>query len=153
MGLLQSLGIETNPFEHLAAETEPQIAEYAVRPPYLNTIADRAKAIRPYMLFGDRGSGKSATRITVYNQLWSAVAKKDGTNAPLAVNLSDFTRLMDAFSANKLTDYKIISLAAYFTIEQILSWLASLEEEERSIFLEGLDTDEKANAIALTEAF
>lgn len=60
---------------------------------------------------------------------------------------------MDAFSANKLTDYKIISLAAYFTIEQILSWLASLEEEERSIFLEGLDTDEKANAIALTEAF
>jgi hypothetical protein len=32
--LVEALGLKENPFEHYVAETEPNIAEYAVRPPY-----------------------------------------------------------------------------------------------------------------------
>jgi hypothetical protein len=33
--LVSSLQLKGNPFEHYTAETEPSIADYAVRPPYL----------------------------------------------------------------------------------------------------------------------
>ena len=59
--LVQSLGLRSNPFEHYTAETEPFIPSYAVRPPYLQAISDRVKGLSTFILFGDRGAGKSAT--------------------------------------------------------------------------------------------
>jgi hypothetical protein len=67
--LVQALLLKENPFEHYVAETEPNIAEYAVKPPYFEAIDARAKNNSSYVLFGDRGAGKSATRLTVFNEL------------------------------------------------------------------------------------
>jgi len=74
--LVDSLGLKGNPFEHYVVETEPDIAEYAVKPPYFETIEARANSRSSYVLFGDRGAGKSATRLTVFKQLWANKKKK-----------------------------------------------------------------------------
>jgi hypothetical protein len=43
--LVKSLNLRGNPFEHYTAETEPDIANYAVRPPYLQAISDRVHGL------------------------------------------------------------------------------------------------------------
>ena len=40
--LIETLRLKGNPFEHYVAETEPEIAEYAVKPPYFEAIDARA---------------------------------------------------------------------------------------------------------------
>jgi hypothetical protein len=50
--LVQAPGFEGNPFEHCVAETEPNIAEYAVKPPYFEAIDARAQNTSSYVLFG-----------------------------------------------------------------------------------------------------
>jgi hypothetical protein len=74
--LVGSLGLRGNPFEHYTAETEPSIADYAVRPPYLQVISERVANSSSFILFGERGAGKSATRITVYSEMWAKIKTK-----------------------------------------------------------------------------
>lgn len=92
---VKSLNLRGNPFEHYTAETEPDIANYAVRPPYLQAISDRVHGPSSFILFGDRGAGKSATRITVYNEVWKQISttSAEGGRGPLVVNLTDFSRI------------------------------------------------------------
>ncbi len=60
------LGFESNPFNSNTAEREPEIAAYAVHPPYLDRTAQASSANSgAFFLEGARGSGKSATRLTV----------------------------------------------------------------------------------------
>jgi hypothetical protein len=156
MTLVASLKLKGNPFEHYTAETEPNIADYAVRPPYLQSIVDRAQALSSFILFGDRGSGKSATRITVYNEIWKQIGRNDTQAAkkrPFAVNLSDFSSIQTTYQKGKLTDREIAAIAAFAIIEQMLAWLSSLEDDERKIYIEGLDKDERTLVNALITAF
>jgi hypothetical protein len=76
--LVEALKLKGNPFEHYVAEKEPDIAVYAVKPPYFEVIDARAKNTSSFILFGDRGAGKSATRLTIFKELWkeSAEGKK-----------------------------------------------------------------------------
>jgi hypothetical protein len=74
--LVEALRLRGNPFEHYVAETEPDIAEYAVKPPYFEAIDVRAQNTSSYVLFGDRGAGKSATRLTIFKQLWEKKGKR-----------------------------------------------------------------------------
>ena len=79
------LGFRSNPFNSNTAEREPEIAEYAVHPPYL----DRTKQASvgsggAFFLEGARGSGKSATRLTVAKELFQ------GQGGPLIVGLTTF---------------------------------------------------------------
>src|ERR1700730_9642735 len=127
--LLAGLGIDSNPFEHYVAETEPNIAEYAVKPPYFEAIDARAKNTSSYILFGDRGAGKSATRLTVFKELWAAKAK--GQNVPLAVNFVDFSVAVSGKRLN-VSEGVLIREVAFVIIESLLVWLSSLEEEERN---------------------
>ena len=150
MTLAGSLGLKGNPFEHYTAETEPDIAEYAIRPPYLQAIIDRCNALSSFILFGDRGAGKSATRITVYKEAWK---KYDNGKNPFVVTLTDFSHLQPAFAKGKLLDRDIVSIAAFAVIEQVLAWLSSLEDEDRSIFIDGLDKDERTLVSALISGF
>lgn len=152
MGLIQDLGLTANPFEHYTAETEPQISDYAVRPPYLSSIIDRGMALNSFILFGERGSGKSATRITVYAALWKG-AEEASKKVPLAVNITDFTQVMEDFQKGSLTDRKLTSLVAFHTLEKILAWLSSLDEEDRNVYINGLNKDERTLAVALLEEF
>lgn len=155
MTLVASLALKGNPFEHYTAETEPDIAQYAVRPPYLQSIIARAEALSSFILFGDRGSGKSATRITVFKEIWKKVADDENPNArkPFVVNLSDFSQLQATFAKGKLSDRDIVGVAAFAVIEEMLAWLSSLEDEERAIFIQGLDKEERTLVLALINGF
>jgi len=155
MTLVKSLNLNGNPFEHYTAETEPNIAAYAVRPPYLQAISDRANGLSSFILFGDRGAGKSATRITVYNEVWknSSEAKNLGKRQPLVVNLTDFSLIQENFTKNRLTDIDIVRIATFAVIEQVLVWLSSLEESDRNIYIDGLDKNERTIVFALIKGF
>jgi hypothetical protein len=152
MTLVSALKLNGNPFEHYTAETEPNISEYAVRPPYLQAIIDRAKALSSFILFGDRGSGKSATRITVYADIWGGISTVKG-RSPFVVNLTDFSHILPVFNRGKLADKDIVGVAAFAIIEQMLGWLSSLEDEERQIYIEGLDSGERTLILALISGF
>lgn len=153
MGIVNRLALSGNPFEHYTAETEPHISDYAVRPPYLSAIIDRSLALNSFTLFGERGSGKSATRITVFSALWSAETDRKNTARPLAVSVTDFSQVLDKFQKGQLTDRDLVGLVAFHTLEKILAWLASLSDGDREVFIEGLDSGERSLAVALLEAF
>ncbi|MFI5001267.1 MAG: hypothetical protein ACHQK9_15425 [Reyranellales bacterium] len=97
---MRSLSLKGNPFEHYTAETEPDIASYAVRPPYLQAISDRVEKTSSFILFGDRGAGKSATRITVYSEVWKKISAASHSEAlsPFVVTLTDFSAIIAAFN-------------------------------------------------------
>ena len=153
MSLSERLGLSRNPFEHYTAETEPDISAYAVRPPYLTTIVERAQGLTSFVLFGDRGSGKSATRLKVYNELWMQVHSDKAGRHPFIVNVTEFSRVIPVFSAGKLEDRQIVELVAFNVIEQIFIWLASLEQDERDIFIGALNKDERSLVFALMQGF
>ena len=153
MSFVNYFELSGNPFEHYTAETEPNISDYAIHPPYLNPIIDRSFALSSFTLFGERGAGKSATRITVYNEIWSQGRKDEEGKFPLAVNLTDFSQILVKFQKGTLTDRDLVALVAFSTIEKLLAWLSSLSEEDRSVYLNGLDAGERTLTIALLEAF
>ncbi len=138
--LLAGLGIDSNPFEHYVAETEPNIAEYAVKPPYFEAIDARAKNTSSYILFGDRGAGKSATRLTVFKELWAAKAK--GQNVPLAVNFVDFSVAVSGKRLSGASESVLVGEVAFVIIESLLLWLSSLEEDDRNVYQASMNTDE-----------
>ena len=136
--LVQALSLSENPFEHYVAETEPNIAEYAVKPPYFEAIDARAKNTSSYVLFGDRGAGKSATRLTVFKELWGR--KAAGERVPLVVNMTDFSVVLQGNKLHGLSESALVKEVAFVVIESLLAWLSSLEESDRAVFL-GAMTD------------
>jgi hypothetical protein len=118
--IAELLSLKSNPFEHYTAETEPHISEYAVRPPYLQAIVARALAHTTFILFGDRGAGKSATRLTLFNEIW---ARKPSDDRPLVVNFVDFTAALPslrkgAVSEDELRGYLRCRAAANLSLSR-----------------------------------
>ena len=138
--LVEALKLKGNPFEHYVAETEPNIAEYAVKSPYFAAIDARAKNTSSYVLFGDRGAGKSATRLTVFKEIWAQ--RIAAGRVPLAVNMTDFSAVVTGKSFHGLSEATLIQEVAFIVIEGLLAWLSSLEEDERSVFLETMNKEE-----------
>jgi hypothetical protein len=152
--LVKLLNLRGNPFEHYTAETEPDIASYAVRPPYLQAISDRVHGLSSFILFGDRGAGKSATRITVYNEVWNEISTSaKGERGPLVVNVTDFSAIQDIFKKDKLADRDIVGIVAFAVIEQVIVWLSSLKEADRDVYINGLDASERTLILALIKGF
>ncbi|WP_208450447.1 P-loop ATPase, Sll1717 family [Burkholderia ambifaria] len=154
MPIIKDLNLNDNPFEHYTAETEPNIADYAVRPPYLQAISDRASKLSSFILFGDRGAGKSATRVTVYKEIWESLSRSDSPGGkPFIVNLTDFSDVLAAFKKEKLTERDIVGIVAFAIIEQMFVWLSSLEEEDRQKFTDQLSDAERNLVMALLKGF
>ncbi|RIA22683.1 hypothetical protein DFO61_3373 [Ectopseudomonas oleovorans] len=151
MGIARDLGLKDNPFEHYNAEKEPHIVSYAVRPPYLETISQRARGLSSFILFGDRGAGKSATRLTVFKEEWAAAGEESVAGRPFVVNLTDYTQVLDVFKRGELRDKDLCVLAAFYVIEQMFAWLSSLEDEERAEYLGRLDEHDEVLIIALLQ--
>ena len=139
--LVDSLALKGNPFEHYVAETEPDIADYAVKPPYFQAIDARAANTSSFILFGDRGAGKSATRLTVFKELWKN--KADGKKAPFAINFTDFSATLSGKQITDATEKTIIKEVGFMVIESLLTWLSSFEKEERQIYLGAMNDEEK----------
>jgi hypothetical protein len=149
--LVEQLGLTGNPFEHYTAETEPHIIEYAVRPPYLEAIAARVSGLSSFILFGDRGAGKSATRITVFNQVW-APGQQAGKE-PLVANFTDFQSILPLLKRGQLSDSDLIEAVAFVVVEQLLVWLTALDEAEREVILGTLNSNERALCHQLMSEF
>jgi hypothetical protein len=148
MAIVKTFSLKSNPFEHYTAENEPDISLYAVRPPYLSAITDRARKLNSFILFGQRGAGKSATRLTVFKEDYSEEEKP-----PFLVNLTDFTELIDKHKKGKLAERDIINLVAFNVIEQMLGWISLLDEPERKKILTHLNTKQRELIFALLKGF
>jgi len=138
--LLRSLGFSQNPFDSYVAENEPDIEQYFVRPPYYTEILSRGKSAKSFILFGARGSGKSASRIAFYKACWSR--RKEGKSAPLAIVLDDYNRILSS-GLGKVDVGSFAEEVAFLTIESLLVWLSALEDGDRQLYLEGLNQKEE----------
>ena len=130
------LGFTSNPFENNTAEREPHIELYAVRPPYLDRVLKTSAEKGIFVLSGSRGSGKSATRITVAKSLWSR------TRGPLVVPLIGFN-VFRPYVKNLIPLDVYADQVCFLVVEQILGWLSSLGDEEAARRLNSLTKDQK----------
>lgn len=153
--LVQQLNLVGNPFQYYTAETEPNISKYAIKPPYMESITHRALNSTSFVLFGDRGAGKSATRITVFEELWKRKGEEAETKlkVPLAVNFTDYHTVIAAVEGKKNVEQAFIEQVAFLTVEQILAWLASLSIEDRNDYIDGMTQDEMALSIDMLRLF
>ncbi|MDY4376918.1 hypothetical protein SOV92_03495 [Pectobacterium brasiliense] len=148
MSIVKKFSLKSNPFEHYTAENEPDISLYTVRQPYLSSIIDRVRKLNSFILFGQRGAGKSATRLTVFKEYYSEDEKK-----PFIVNFTDFTELLDKHKKRKLTERDIIYLVAFNIIEQMLGWISLLDEVKRKKIISQLDKKQRELVFALLKGF
>ena len=119
------LGFNANPFNSNTAEREPEIASYAVHPPYLDRTAEASAAgTGVFFLEGARGSGKSATRLTVAKQLFR------GPGGPLLVSLTSFNVFRPYVKGGLSVDLYATQIA-FLVAETLLAWLSSLPEQEQ----------------------
>ena len=122
-----AFGFKANPFEGNTAEREPEIERYAVRPPYLDPVDAASRVSGSYTLSGTRGSGKSATRITVQRNIWS-----DDKPHRLPIALTNFT----AFRGNRSVSEAIELYAKqifFLTIEASLVYLTVEDKKDISV--------------------
>jgi hypothetical protein len=149
--LVTSLKLKGNPFEHYVAGMEPDIAIYAVKPPYFEAIDARTKNVSSFILFGDRGAGKSATRLTIFKELWKS--KAEGQRVPFAVNMTNFSAAISGKQIVSATESTLVREVAFLVIESLLTWLSSLEDDDRIVYVEALNPDEKALCYQLLRDF
>ena len=133
-----NFGFKEIPFEQYVAEREPRINEYAVKPSYFEETRRRVKSVSSYILFGFRGSGKSATRITTEKETWKEIG--EGTKGPLMVSMIDFDVLLKAKKVEEVELVDIVRRVAFLTVEGILLWISNQEEKDQ--LLELLDDGE-----------
>lgn len=132
------LGFSSNPFESNTAEREPDIASYAVRPPYLDRTRQASLVGHGiFVLEGARGSGKSATRLTIAKSIW-----QNSPNGPLVVPLTNFN-IFRPYIKGGLTLELFATQIAFLTLETILSWLSSLPEMEADKRIASVDSEGK----------
>jgi hypothetical protein len=148
--LLEKLGFRDNPFASYVAENEPDIERYFVRPPYFDEVATRGLARRSLVIFGARGAGKSATRLTFYKECWTK--RLQDKPAPLAVVLDDYSRITGSGLSNADLG-KFVAEVGYLTVEAVLVWLSGLEDAERALQIDTMTADQEALVIALVQRF
>jgi hypothetical protein len=118
----QALGFSMNPFESNTAEREPEIELYVVRPPYLDPVEAASMNSGSYTLSGTRGSGKSATRITVQRNIWTKT-----TPHPLPIALTNFNSFRGKKSPVELLDL-FAAQVFYLTIEACFIYFTTLDK-------------------------
>ncbi|CAB3824310.1 hypothetical protein LMG26858_00355 [Achromobacter anxifer] len=140
------LGFTSNPFENNTAEREPDIATYAVRPPFLDRVQKSSYSKGIFVLTGSRGSGKSATRLTVAKTIWAQEEK------PLVVPLIGFN-IFRPFSQDGIPLELFANQVMFLTIENILSWLSAQSEQTAESVLGRLKSDDRALVRKLLSSF
>ena len=94
-----------------------------MRPPYLDRTRQASLVGHGiFFLDGARGSGKSATRLTIAKSIW-----QEDAGVPLVVALTNFN-VFRPYVKSGLTLDLFATQIAFLTFETILSWLSSLSE-------------------------
>ena len=132
----QVLGFNANPFNSNTAEREPEISEYAVHPPYLDRTEQASLKSGVFFLEGARGSGKSATRITIAKKVFR------GPGGPLVIPLTSFNVFRPYVKTGITIDIFATQLA-FLAVETLLVWMASLACDDQKIVTEQIKPHEK----------
>lgn len=140
-------GFEQSPFEQYVAEKEPRINEYAVQPPYFEEARRRIDSISSFLLFGHRGSGKSATRLTAEKDIWSSKHQPN----PLIVSLTDFQYILKLKPVDNVSDLDICLRVAFLTIESLFLWLSNQADEGDHLQL--LNESEQRFFVSMARSF
>ncbi len=144
-----NFGFKESPFDLYVAEREPKIDEYAVRPPYFEETRRRIAGVSSYILFGFRGSGKSATRITAEKDAWKAFS--EGAKSPLLVSMIDFDSILKDTAVADVVLHDIVTRVAFLSIEALLLWISNQREKEKIVDL--LDEDELKAFVLAVKAY
>jgi hypothetical protein len=140
--LVEALGLRENPFEHYVAETEPNIAEYAVETAVLRghrRASEEYSFVRPI-----RRSGRRKKRNTTHRLQGAVGRKAAGERVPLVANMTDFTAVLQGKKLHGLSESALVKEVAFVVIESLLAWLSSLEDNDRAVFL-GAMTDQESS--------
>ncbi len=130
------IGFHANPFNSNTAEREPEIAEYAVHPPYLDRVEQASRAQGVFFLEGARGSGKSATRLTIAKSIFQ------GPGGPLLIPLTSFNVFRPYVKGGLSIDLFAVQIA-FLAVETLLAWMASLTDEEQEKITQQIKPYEK----------
>lgn len=144
----ECFGFSAHPFERYVAESEPEIQAYAVTPPYFEETKKRTASTSSFILFGFRGSGKSATRLTSEKEAWTRL--RAGEKSPLVVSFTDFEPIIEGKKVEDISANVIIAHVAFLVVEAILLWISN--QEEGDLFLEMLNEQEKKSFVSLVKA-
>ena len=144
-----AFSFSASPFESYVAENEPEIEKYAVAPPYFETTKKYALSANTHILFGFRGAGKSATRITTEKEVWSRIHA--GESAPLVVPFLDFSFFLEANKPEEISLDVIVKRVAFLSLEAMLIFLSSQDNGADTVEL--LNEDEQQLFSVLLEAF
>jgi hypothetical protein len=145
----KNFAFDGSPFEQYVAENEPYILSYAVVPPYFEVAKRRALTPSTHILFGARGSGKSATRLSTERELWKKHA--DGDKVPLVVPLVDFSRLLDNRNVDDVTSDGLIKELSFRVVETLLLWVSDQDDAEDIVEL--LEPEELDLLLGLVQVF
>lgn len=148
--LLTQLGCTGDPFSKLNAENEPELEQYFVQAPYYGTVSARAVNADTFLLFGTRGSGKSATRIATHREIWRRIAR--GDEAPLAITIDSYERIL-AKGLDGATTQRFVEEVAFLVVESVLLWLSTRNSEDRTTFVGALNDAELKLAGSLVRTF
>jgi len=132
----QVLGFNANPFNSNTAEREPEIAEYAVHPPFLDRTEQASLASGVFFLEGARGSGKSATRLTVAKKVFK------GRGGPLVLSFTNFSVFRPYVRIGLSVDLFAAQIA-FLATETLLAWMSSLPEAEQATVTQRIKPSEK----------
>ena len=149
MNFEKNFHFDESPFSHYVAENEPDILSYAVVPPYFDVAKRRAITPSSHILFGARGAGKSATRLSTERELWARHAS--GERTPLPVPMVDFSRALEAKKIEDVTSDDLIKEIAFCTIESLLLWIS--DQEDGVDYVELLEKEELTLLVALAQVF
>jgi hypothetical protein len=145
----KNFSFDSSPFEQYVAENEPDILSYAVVPPYFEVAKKRALTPSTHILFGARGAGKSATRLSTERELWKL--HSEGTKVPLVVPFINFSRLLDVGKVEDVTSDGLIKELAFAAMETLLLWIS--DQIEGAEIVDLLEPDELTLTLALTQSF
>lgn len=140
---------DDSPFEQYVAENEPNILSYAVVPPYFEVAKKRALTPSSHILFGARGSGKSATRLSTEREIWKRHAEVE--EVPLVVPFVNFSRLLDECDPQHVNSDDLLKELAFCVVEALLLWISDQDDDAEVVEL--LEPDEKNLIVDLTSAF
>ncbi|GLV22127.1 hypothetical protein TomMM35A_19790 [Sphingobium sp. TomMM35A] len=116
---LQSFGFQESPFSSTNADTEPNLAQYFVSPPYFSSVKGDPSDPKSNVILAPRGGGKTAQKVMLEEH-----AETTQSNPVYCITYDNFRRLPKAGVRSVSLDWHLTQI-----IQRMLTGIASLIDE------------------------